>query len=137
MASTEEQAHAYIDQLMARAQERAVQAQAMAAEMESMRVVGQSDDRSAEVTLSSTGALVDLYIGPSLQGAGGEAVRAALMQANAAAQRELTTRATEVTARHFGADSETTREFSGRYADLFGTPGDEGDGPDAGPGVLR
>ncbi len=136
MISSEEQAHAHIDQLMLQAQERAVQAQSMAAEMETLRVTGQSEDGQAEITLTSTGALVDLYVGPSLAGAGGEAIRTSLMQANAAAQRSLSVQAVEVTARHFGADSDTTREFADRYTGIFGG-GDEDDTNDGGSGVLR
>ncbi len=139
MTPSEEHAHAYVDQLVIQARERAAQAQSMAAEMETLRVTGQSEDGQAEITLTSTGALVDLYVGPSLAGAGGEAIRTSLMQANGAAQRRLSAQAVEVTARHFGADSDTTREFAERYAGIFGGDDDgDGDGTNGGgSGVLR
>jgi DNA-binding protein YbaB len=133
---SQEEALAQIDRAVAQAQERVTQARAYQAELEGMRVVGQSRDGTAEVTLGHTGAVLDVYLGRSLQDAGLDRIRAVLLEANSAAQAQLAEQVTELTGRTFGRDSGTTREIAAQYRQMFPPPDDTGPGAGQG-GVLR
>ncbi|GAB3769277.1 DNA-binding protein YbaB [Nocardioides ginsengisegetis] len=133
MFTSEEEALASVDRAVAEARAHAIRAQALSVDLDALRVTGQSRDGAAEVTLSHTGAVTDVYFGRRLENAGLDQLRTAFLQANAAAQSQLAARVTELSGRAFGDDSATTRELAARYRQMF--PPAEG-GSDH-PGVLR
>lgn len=127
-----------IDEAVAQARDRADRARAYRDELDAVRVVGRSRDGGGEVTLGHTGAVLDLHLGRGLAGASLERIRAALLEANATAQAQLTAQVAELTGQAFGADSGTTREIAAHYREMFPLPESEGQGhgPDV-SGVLR
>ena len=135
MYSNAEDALASVDRAAARMQEQAAKARAFADEVSRLQVVGQSRDGAAEVTVGHNGALKDLDLGRSLDDASLEQIRAAVLEANADAHRQVVDRVGELSAAAFGADSATSRELVGQYADMFPAPPDE-PGARSSAGVL-
>ncbi|MCR6033495.1 hypothetical protein GGQ22_18955 [Nocardioides sp. zg-579] len=139
MYSSPEEALASVDRAAAQMQEQVVKAQAYAVEVETLRIVGQSRDGAAEVTVGHNGAIRDLYLARSLNDATLDRIRAAVLEANADAQRQVVERVSELSAETFGAESATAREISRQYAEMFpAAPDDDGGSAGStGAGVLR
>ncbi|MEV7428569.1 MULTISPECIES: YbaB/EbfC family nucleoid-associated protein [unclassified Nocardioides] len=129
MYSSPEEALASVDRAAAKMQEQVVKAQAYAVEVETLRIVGQSRDGGAEVTVGHNGAIHDLYLGRTLNDATLERIRSAVLEANADAQRQVVERVSALSAETFGADSATAREITRQYADMFPAPPDDGGSP--------
>lgn len=134
-----EQALAHVDRAIAQAQERAVRAQQLTQELDALRVTGHSADGAAEVTLTHTGALVDLYLGKTLEEASLERIRTAVLEASTNAQGQIGEHVAELSSRAFGADSQSAQELTRQFQEMF--PRREDDGPEGPggsmPGVLR
>jgi hypothetical protein len=128
--ASEEEALAHVDRGVAEAQGRAVRAQALSADLDGLRVSGRSRDGAAEVTLTHTGAVVDVHLGRRLENAGLDQIRAAILEANTAAQGELSAQVTQLTMRALGESSAAAREISEQYRQMFppvdGGPSDHG-----------
>lgn len=139
---SEQQAQAYVDDLMARARDQVVRARAMVDELEALVVVGRSGDGRCEVTVGHGGGLVDLRLSPGLAQASLDEVRRAILEADAAARRSMSEEVAVLAAAHYGGGSATAEELSARYARLLrpaAPPGSEADAVAASrrAGVVR
>lgn len=136
MAGSAEEALSSVDRAVADAQQRAVEARRFSEELDQVRVVGQSRDGAAEVTLTHTGALTDIYLGRRLEDASLDKIRSSILEASVAAQGQLADRVSALAGQAFGNESGTTRELVRQYADLFPPAPPDEDGPHT-SGVLR
>lgn len=134
MFDSAEEAMAHIDRGIGAARDRAEQAQRLTVELEGLRVTGRSPDDAAEVTVTHTGALVDLYLSRRLDQATLDQIRSAVLAAQSDAQAQIPDRIAELTQHAFGEDSATSRSVVEQYRGLFPPP--DGD-PEPRDGVLR
>ncbi|MBB3090506.1 hypothetical protein [Nocardioides albus] len=124
MFNNADDALASVDRLVAQAQQKAEQAQRYADNVANLKVTGRSR-AGAEVTLSNTGALVNIELLSGLNNASLDQIRSAVLEANANAQGQLSQRVAELAADSFGQGSETAGEFTRQYAEMFPPPSDE------------
>ncbi|GAB2881196.1 YbaB/EbfC family nucleoid-associated protein [Nocardioides pacificus] len=116
---SEQQAQAYVDELMEQARTQVVRARAMADELESLAVRGRSGDGRCEVTVGHGGGLVDLWLSPGLAQGTLDEIRRGVLEANAAARRTMSEEAAALAAAHYGAGSATAEELTSRLTELL------------------
>lgn len=138
--ASEEQARAYVDDLVARAREQATRARELADQLEALTSRGRAADGSCEVTVGHGGGLVDLWLSPVLAQAPPHAVRRVVLEANAAARRAMSEEVVALAGAHHGHGSAAAEEIARPFAAMLGAPA--GPGRAAGPpsrpgGVLR
>jgi hypothetical protein len=114
----------------------AADTQAMSAALQELRVTVSDDDGLAEVTIDSSGILVDLRLGAKVQRTAPEVTARAIMDTVRKARAQLADRSKEIITDTMGADSEVGRGIAERVSqqlranDDAGAP-DSGDEPDA------
>jgi hypothetical protein len=133
VTNSQEEAYARIRRGIAQAEDNVRRSNELAREMEELRVRGSSRDGRAEVVLTSTGALVDVRLADDLEGAPVADVRAAILQASAAARQQVQHDVVQVARRHFGDHSRTAEQFEDYYARAVRIP----DADDGGRGTDR
>lgn len=121
MFDNADQSTAYVESLVTQARVNAQKAQEMAERMDALRVLGSSTDGQVSVVLGQSGNLVDVRFEESALRADATRLRDHVMTAVARAQARLTTQVTELAREHYGETSTTAAEFSGRYAERFGS----------------
>lgn len=131
MIHNADDARTRIELAMRQAQENVERSRELTRDLETMRVVGRSRDGSAEVVLSSSGALVDLRLDERLNSASLDEVRAAVLQANTDARSRAEEEIASVAGRHFGAGSKTVDQFEDHYTKMLRLP-DAATGDDEG-----
>lgn len=119
MFTNEEQARAHVEKLMEQGRAHARDAQQMSVEMDALRVTGWSPDRSASVTLSQSGALVDLALTEKLRESTLVQIRAAVLAANGDAARRLAEEVAVLADRFYGEGSQTARELSRQWSSML------------------
>lgn len=124
MFNNADDALASVDRLVAQAQQKAEQAERYADNVAALKVTG-SSRAGAEVTLSHTGALLNIELLSALNNASLEQIRSAVLEANAAAQGQLSQRVAELASESFGQGSDTASEFTRQYTEMFPPVPDE------------
>jgi DNA-binding protein YbaB len=109
-----------------RIDEMAASAKAMSDRMQDLRVSAADPNGMVEVTVDTTGALVDLRLGPRIQRVAPEEVARTVMDTIAEAKGVLADRAQEIIAETMGADSEAGREIVARLEQQLRGPDGEG-----------
>ncbi len=138
--NTADEARARIENAVRQAEDNVARSRAMSDELDSLRVVGRSRNGLAEVTVTTSGALVDLNLATELEDSSLAEIRNALLQASADARVQASQGALAVAARHYGEGSKTVDQFEDFYTKMLRvSDAATGEGPDgdAGPGVLR
>jgi DNA-binding protein YbaB len=121
MFDNADESTAYVESLVTQARVNAQKAQEMAERMDALRVPGSSPNGLVSVVLGQSGNLLDVRFEESALRGDTARLRDDVMGAVAQAQGRLTTQVTELAREHYGDASATAAEFSGRYADRFGS----------------
>ena len=98
------------------------QAAAMAEQLERLRTTARDDDGLAEVTIDSSGALVDLELTDRIRNQAPEVVARAVMSALRKARGTAARRAQEIAVETMGADSLSARTTAERMRELLERP---------------
>jgi DNA-binding protein YbaB len=102
------------------ADKRAEQTQEVAARLQELRVTVRDENATVEITVDSSGAMVDVQFGYRIQRQDPEYTRRTFLEVQAEAKRQLAEAARDVVAEVLGTDSPTAQAMQ----DAYGTGGD-------------
>jgi DNA-binding protein YbaB len=121
-------AHAQIAQWREDVERMAGNTQAMADRLREARVTATDANRLVEVTVDSTGRLVDLQLRERVRNVSPDVVARTIMQTIAVAAGQMGERARQIITETMGADSAAGREIAERVVQQLQPPEPPGDG---------
>ncbi|MET8148416.1 YbaB/EbfC family nucleoid-associated protein [Actinoplanes sp. NPDC049668] len=122
----------YLRDWQGRVDRMAVDAQAVSERLESLRVTAEDANGIAEVTIDSTGALVDIRFSERIQHAQPDVVSRAVLSAVREARSSAADRSRQIVRDVMGGESVAGRAIADRMAERLRGP----DAGGAGPGVA-
>ncbi|NES16874.1 YbaB/EbfC family nucleoid-associated protein [Micromonospora sp. PPF5-17] len=108
----------------------AADTKAMSDRLQELRVTVADGNGLAEVTVDSSGALLDLRLGSRIQRVAPEVVARTIMDTIREAKRQLADRSQEIIADTVGTESAAARAIAERVGQQLRDTDDAGDGPD-------
>jgi len=102
-------------------------AEQFASRTESLRVVGESRDHLAQVTVDGVGQMVDLAFGDGFARASADEVRTAVLTAHVQAKQKLTNRVREIGTEIYGSGSSAVDLVADSYESRYGSYDEEED----------